>query len=140
MSKYSPCEFLTGAKYYQGFKSPNSAEREEKGYSMAWLHHKGRNKHHWEFWVDFTRLGLKPAKMPNRYVLEMFCDRIAASQTYKGKDYKDTYPLIYYEGGKHSYIMHPKTRALLEELLIYLSNHGLDETITYINQNIDKKA
>ena len=84
MSKYSWCEFSTGIYYYQGDKSPNSVERREKGYSLAWLHHKGRNKHHWEFWVDFTLDGLLPAKMPTRYVLEMFCDRVAASQTYQG--------------------------------------------------------
>lgn len=42
LSKYSPTEFWTGAKYYQGIRSPNAAEREKKGYSAAWLHHKGR--------------------------------------------------------------------------------------------------
>lgn len=139
MSKYSLCEFLTGARYYQGDKSPNSAERSEKGYSLAWLHHKGRNKHHWEFWVDFTRTGLQPAKMPTRYVLEMFCDRIAASQTYQGKKYRDTFPLAYYERGKYTYIMHPQTRALLEELLQYLYDHGLDQTIQYINEHPEWK-
>ena len=69
LSKYLPCEFMSGVHYYQGFKSPNSVEREEKGYSLAWLHHKGANKHHWEFWVDFTRDGIKPSKMPFQYVL-----------------------------------------------------------------------
>ena len=78
--------------------------------------------------------------MPNRYVLEMFCDRVAASQVYQGKQYTDHSPLAYYEGGKHSYIMHPDTRKLLEELLCYLDTHGLDQTIDYINQNIDKKG
>lgn len=140
LSKYMPCEFMTGAHYYQGNRSPNSAERDEKGYSTAWLHHKGRNKHHWEYWVDFTRLGLKPAKMPNRYILEMFCDRVAASMIYQGKNYQDHHPLDYYNGGKHSYIMHPDTRSLLEQLLIYLDEHGLDETILYIKANIDKKG
>lgn len=135
MSKYAPCEFLTGCKYYQGTRSPNSAERDEKGYSLAWLHHKGRNKHHWEFWVDFTRKGLVPAKMPTKYVLEMFCDRVAASMTYQGDNYEDSYPLQYYNGGKHSYIMHPDTRKLLETLLTYLAEHGLDETIKYIKDN-----
>lgn len=138
-SKYAPSEFMTGVHYYQGTMSPNSAERNAIGYSTAWLHHKGRNKHHWEYWVDFTRSGLKPAKMPTKYVLEMFCDRVAASMVYRGKDYDDSYPLQYYESGKHSYIMHPQTRALLEELLIYLKDHGLDETITYIHQ-IDKNS
>lgn len=77
LSKYTPTEFITGIKYYKGTYSPNSAERNEIGYSTAWLHHKGRNKHHWEYWVDFTRKGQVPAKMPYNYVLEMFCDRVA---------------------------------------------------------------
>lgn len=139
LSKYSPFEFLTGIKYYQGTRSPNSVEREKLGYSNAWLHHKGRNKHHWEYWVDFTRHGLMPAKMPKRYVLEMFCDRVAASMIYEGKNYHDDFPLQYYNKGKHSYVMHPQTRQLLEELLIYLSENGLDETIEYIKKNINKK-
>lgn len=53
-SKYTPVEFLVGAKYYQGDKSPNNIERQEKGYSGAWLHHKGRNKHHLEYWIDYS--------------------------------------------------------------------------------------
>ncbi len=136
MSKYSLCEFLTGVKYYQGIRSPNSAEREEKGYSQAWLHHKGRNKHHWEYWIDFTRQGVVPSPMPKKYVLEMFCDRVAASMTYQGKNYHDSYPLKYYENGKQFYILHPSTQELLEELLHYLNDHGLDETIIYIKTSI----
>ena len=139
LSKYSPTEFMVGVKYFQGDRSPNNAEREDIGYSSSWLHHKGRNKHHWEFWVDFTRTGLQPAKMPTRYVLEMFCDRIAASQTYQGKKYRDTFPLAYYENGKHSYIMHPQTRQFLEHLLHYLHDYGLDETIQYINSHPEWK-
>ena len=54
MSKYSPTEFLVGAIYYQGDRSPNNAEREHRGYSSSWLHHKGRNKHHYEYWVDYA--------------------------------------------------------------------------------------
>ena len=40
LSKYSWEEFAIGVKYYQGNRSPNAAEKEEKGYSAAWLHHK----------------------------------------------------------------------------------------------------
>ena len=54
MSKYSWTEFRVGCRYYQGTRSPNNAEREEKGYSSAWLHHKGRNKHHYEYWIDYS--------------------------------------------------------------------------------------
>ena len=35
LSKYSPTEFLVGAKYYQGNRSPNAAEREDNGYTSA---------------------------------------------------------------------------------------------------------
>ena len=53
LSKYMPTELLTGARYYQGTRSPNAGEREAKGYSLAWMHHKGRNRHHYEFWTDY---------------------------------------------------------------------------------------
>ena len=53
LSKYSPSEFWRGVKYYQGYRSPNDAERRENGVSLAWLHHKGRNRHHFEYWIDY---------------------------------------------------------------------------------------
>ena len=56
LSKYSPAEFWRGARYYQGVRSPNAAERELKGYSEAWMHHKGRNRHHYEYWTDMKSL------------------------------------------------------------------------------------
>ena len=86
LSKYSPVEFLVGAKYYQGDKSPNNAEREDKGVSLAWLHHKGRNKHHFEYWIDYAldgKSGMAGMKMPVNYVVEMYCDRVAACKTYQ---------------------------------------------------------
>ena len=88
LSKYSPEEFWTGVRYYQGDRSPNAAEREDVGYSRAWLHHKGRNKHHYEYWIDISNHkedGLVGNKMPVRYVAEMICDRIAACEVYKGR-------------------------------------------------------
>ncbi len=127
LSKYSPTEFLTGARFYQGYRSPNAAEREFFGYTQAWLHHKGRNKHHFEYWLDLSDdpgMRLKPAPMPTRYVLEMLCDRIAASKTYKKEAYCDSDPLAYYERGKTVIVMHPKTRALLEKLLTTLAKEG----------------
>ena len=72
MSKYSWTEFRVGCRYYQGTRSPNNAEREEKGYSSAWLHHKGRNKHHYEYWIDYSLEGpnlLAGMKMPVRCFL-----------------------------------------------------------------------
>lgn len=86
LSKYSPTEFLVGCKYFQGNMSPNNAEREDKGYSAAWLHHKGRNKHHMEYWIDYGPdkcTGITGMKMPTKYVVEMFIDRVAASRNYQ---------------------------------------------------------
>ena len=102
LSKYGPTEFLVGVKYYQGNRSPNNAEREDKGYTSAWLHHKGRNKHHLEYWIDYDMdegrmVGMK---MPVKYVVEMFCDRIAASRNYNRDNYNDRFPLEYYNKGK----------------------------------------
>ena len=54
LSKYSPTEFLPGARFYLGDRSPTEGERREYGYSKAWMHHKGRNKHHFEYWTDYN--------------------------------------------------------------------------------------
>ena len=139
LSKYSPSEFLIGCKYYQGDRSPNNAEREDKGYSSAWLHHKGRNKHHYEYWIDYSLDGkhvLAGMKMPVRYVVEMFLDRIAASKVYKGAKYKGSDPLDYYMRGKAGELMHPDTRALLEKLLHMLAEEGEENTYRYIRGNV----
>ena len=126
LSKFSPVEFSAGAKYYQGNRSPNEIERREKGYSAAWLHHKGRNKHHLEYWIDYAAdgSGMCGMKMPIQYVIEMFCDRIAASQNYNRDNYDDSFPLAYYEKNKDHYPLHPDARALLEKLLHMLGEEG----------------
>lgn len=141
MSKYSPSEFWRGAKYYKGTCSPNVGEREERGYSEAWLHHKGRNRHHFEFWTDYSAVLRKiiPVKMPLRYVAEMFCDRVAASKIYKGKDYKDSDPLDYFQHGKANRFIHPETSDLLERLLVMLAERGEKETFAYLRKLIKAK-
>ena len=138
LSKYSPTEFLVGAKYYQGTRSPNTAEREEKGYTSAWLHHKGRNKHPLEYWIDYVleKDGMTGMKMPVKYVVEMFCDRVAASKNYNRGTYNDTFPLAYYEKGKSKYLLHPETAALLENLLERLAQQGEDAVFEYIKNEI----
>ena len=95
LSKYMPCEFITGVRYYQGNRSPNAAEKEEKGYSTAWLHHKGRNKHHHEYWYDYAAPEKTPI-MPYKYTVEMICDTLAAGMTYQGKNWTNDYQLNYY--------------------------------------------
>ena len=142
-SKYSPVEFINSVRNFQGGKkSPNFGEKATKGYSSSWLHHKGRNRHHFEYWIDFTLNpdeGLQGMPMPTRYVLEMFCDRIAASKNYNRKNYDDSFPLAYYEKNKSHYILHKDTKELLERLLHMLADEGEDKTCAYIRKNIDWK-
>lgn len=140
MSKYTPSEFLVGCKYYQGTRSPNNAEREERGYSGAWLHHKGRNKHHYEYWIDYAldRPVLTGMKMPKRYVIEMFMDRIAASKIYMQEKYTDSSPLEYYESGIAESWMHEDTRKFLEKLLYMLAEQGEEKTFAYIRLDLKR--
>ena len=140
LSKFSPTEFLVGARYWQGDRSPNNAEREEIGYSSSWLHHKGRNKHHYEYWIDYGGKdvpgGVAPVPMPVNYVVEMLMDRIAACKVYNGVKYTDKSPLEYYNLGKEKAPMHPKTRELLEKLLNMLAKEGEDITFGYIKKEL----
>ena len=139
LSKYSPAEFWVGAKYYQGDRSPNNAEREDKGLSTAWLHHKGRNKHHLEYWIDYEVGGdgkMQGMLMPARYVVEMFCDRMAASKTYRGTAYKDSDPYDYYMKSKDHYLLHPWVAQLLEKLLVMLKEEGEETTFSYIKKEV----
>ena len=136
LSKYSPTEFLVGAKYYQGDRSPNNAEKEAKGYSSSWLHHKGRNKHHFEYWTDYNPATkrMEPVPMPLRYVAEMFCDRVAASKVYLGDAYTDAAPLEYYLRGKQRRVIHPRTANALEHLLTMLAEQGEEKTFAHLRR------
>lgn len=87
MSKFSPTEFWESVKYYSGTRSPIDACKEENGISMAWMHHKGRNPHHYEYWVDNFDHGGEPKEMPWRYKVEMICDYLAAGRAYMGKNF-----------------------------------------------------
>ena len=136
LSKYSPAEFMPGAKYYVGFRSPNEGERERNGHSLAWIHHKGRNKHHFEYWTDYNTKSkvVEPVKMPMKYVAEMFCDRVAAGKIYNGDKYTDQSPLEYFLRAKGRRVIHPETSDLLESLLTELAEKGEDYTFKHIRE------
>lgn len=134
LSKYSPTEFRVGAKYYTGTRSPNALERDELGYSQAWMHHKGRNKHHFEYWTDLDKetLVYTAVPMPTKYLVEMVMDRIAACKVYKGKEYTVSSPIEYLEKAKDSQLLHPDTRQKLEYLLTMLRDRGEKDTFHFI--------
>jgi hypothetical protein len=87
MSKFSPIEFFESVKYYSGTRSPIDACKEENGISMAWMHHKGRNPHHYEYWQDNFDKGGEPKEMPIKYKVEMICDYLGAARAYMGKNF-----------------------------------------------------
>ena len=136
LSKYSAAEFWVGARYYQGTRSPNEEERARYGYSVAWMHHKGRNRHHYEYWCDYhpETHRMTPVKMPPNYVAEMFCDRLAASKIYQGKRYNQEHPLAYFLNAKPRRSIHPDTSALLEGWLTKLAQQGEDAVFADIRR------
>lgn len=138
LSKYSPTEFRVGAQYYQGNRSPNGAERAEKGYSTAWMHHKGRNRHHYEYWTD---LNLKTGRyesvpMPRRYLVEMVMDRRAACMTYQGQAYTDASAWEYFAASRERRLMHPQLERELGFLLEMLRDQGEAVTFRYMRETV----
>ena len=136
LSKYSPTEFLAGARYWQGDRSPNNAEREALGVSNSWLHHKGRNRHHFEYWIDYDpghKYFIAGMPIPRRYVAEMIADRIGASRVYLGDAYTDAAPLIYYDRSRDKlWFVHRDVRDQLTYLLSRLACYGEEATLSYI--------
>ena len=126
LSKYSYTEFSESVKYYKkslGKLSPLAVCKKENGYSKAWLHHFGRNKHHFEYWYDYEA-PIKCPVMPFEYTVEMVCDRIAACKIYNGKNYthKDSYN--YFMKHKDAYILNDSLKKFLEEFFYNLYKKG----------------
>lgn len=140
LSKYSPVEFWNGARYYQGVRSPNAAEREDKGYSESWMHHKGRNRHHYEYWtdMDMTTRTYQPVPVPRKYLAEMVADRIAACKIYEGRNFDTGSPLRYLMSSREKDLMHPQTREELQFLLTMLKDQGETAVFRYIRRVVLK--
>ena len=142
LSKYGYTEFSLGCRYYLGTESPHNGERKAYGYSLAWLHHKGCNKHHLEYWTDYGSKKdgrIVGMKMPKKYVVEMFIDRVCASKNYQKERYTDASAWEYYNRGKTALLLHPDARALLEKLLLMLRDKGEAATFSYIRHRVLKK-
>ena len=137
LSKFTPTEFKVGAKYFQGTRSPNGAERQEIGWSTAWIHHKGRNRHHFEYWndLDLTTKRYESVPMPRKYVAESIMDRIAACRVYEGDGYTDASALNYLDRSLDGQLMHPATYREMRFLLTMLKDKGETETFYYIKNH-----
>jgi hypothetical protein len=136
-SKYSPTEFWNGVKFYTGTKSPHIGEREKYGYSKAWLHHKGCNKHHAEYWQDIRSSGkTEPIPMPMKYFAEMLCDRVAASMVYLGNNFTNKSALDYYRSHYDENQFHSETREQLEWWLLNIASIGVDKAFNELKENL----
>ena len=128
LSKFGRTEFASSAKYFQGTRSPIEAEKESVGYSAAWLHHKGCNPHHWEYWTDFNDNGeIVVNKIPFKYVVEMVCDWIGAGMVYQSGTWTQSDPIDYYFKVRKGRHFHPKTEELIIKFLRTIRNDGLEE-------------
>ena len=131
-SKFSFTELFESIKYYNGHKSPITVCKQEKGYSKAWLHHKGRNKHHPEYWIDMS-LPNKTVIMPYKYAVEMICDKMAAGIVYQGKEWNKQWQLTYYMKERETSLVHPQMDKFMIDIFTKVSKNGLDDTLTKQN-------
>lgn len=136
LSKYSPVEFLEGCKYWSGSESPNNEARREQGCSYAWMHHKGRNKHHFDYWIDYglnCPTKIKGVDMPRRYIAELVCDRVAASMIYNRGNYDDTFPYKYFKRGEDQlWFVSENTKRDIGFLLTMVAEKGHEKTFKFI--------
>ena len=140
LSKYTPTEFLSGVRYFQGTRSPNTAEREDKGYSESWMHHKGRNRHHYEYWSDLSLQTRRYEYMPvpRKYLVEMVMDRRAACMVYQGKNYTPGSALEYLENSRERMFMNQQTLEELRYILTMLRDEGEEATFHYLRNDVLK--
>lgn len=132
LSKYSLTEFLEGVHYFNGKHSPIMDCKREKGYSKAWLHHFGRNKHHAEYWVDETAPTPYPI-IPYPYVAEMICDKIATGMVYNGKDFTNQTEIEYWRKEKEKIKINPQVSNVITDILEQVGENGIKEVITKKN-------
>lgn len=141
LSKYSPTEFGLSVKYYSGKFSPNAVDKRLNGCSRAWLHHKGRNKHHLEYWIDTSISRAEfvfGCKMPMKYLAEMLADRYAACVAYYKEDYSQSDAYDYFMMEKDKIIMNDESMAVMEKVLTIMKNEGEEASFAYMKKLLKK--
>lgn len=149
-SKYSPSEFFESVRYFNGRRSPVGLCRELNGYSYAWLRHKGRNRHHFEFWTDLVDGNTDSSchngqwfsiPMPFEYALESVCDTIAASRAYNGPNF--SYDVLYRWWVRRSQFalnMHPETRRFVDAMYREMHDDGNCSALRRAKEIFDRET
>ena len=128
MSKFSPAEFIPNVKYAQKGVSPIDVQKVLFGYASSWFHHKGRNTHHYEYWMDNFDNGCYVTRMPVMDTIECTCDMLAANRVYNGKSSREFESLWNFWTKKRIGIaMHPDVVRFLDEVFFYIkTNRSFD--------------
>lgn len=136
MSKFSPTEFLESVKYFNGSKSPIDVCKQKYGWSKAWMHHRGRNPHHYEYWQDNFDKGGESVRMPYKYALELVCDYLGAGKAYmkEGFSYKSEYEW-WLNKKKNGLAMHPHTYNFVENMLYTMYIEESNDCLRPIRSN-----
>ena len=131
LSKYSYDEFWISCKYYDEKRSPIKVARDRLGYSTVWCHHKGRNKHHFEYWEDVSRDKRIGVFIPYKYIVESICDKVAAGMVYKGRDWNQHEPLKYWNNIDRDNVVvkHPGSVEFVDIVLKKIDTDGLKKTL-----------
>lgn len=136
VSKFSPEEFFESVKYYQqGKRSPIDKAKEVNGYSLAWLHHRGRNKHHSQYWVDISFGEITPCKIPYEILIEHICDTIGAGKAYMKDSWTETAPIDYYNRIDNKSYYHDDTRHFVELIYKRIARYGWKHVANELKQD-----
>ena len=79
-----------------------------------------------------------PIRMPQKYVIEMVCDRVAACRIYQKEKYTQESALNYYLQKNDKKYMHPETASLLEMILREIAERGENAVFSDIRNHIDE--
>ncbi len=151
MSKLSPTEFYEYTKYTANNRSPVDNCKDVHGYCAAWQHHKGRNPHHVEYWMDrVAQKGVEPIAllMPYEYATEMICDYIGAGQVYCKDEWTFHTPLEWWNEVGCKRRMHPAIEAYvvyvfmqlkIRENFDFLNSKDLKTTYDFMVENYNEK-
>ena len=129
LSKYSPIEFIESARYYIGTSSPINEAKKIQGVSYAWLHHKGRNTHHYEYWMDNFDDGGIARPMPMNDFVELVCDYLAAGQAYQRELFTYSNEYKWWLNKKEKCAMNKKNKNMLD---IIFSDLACSEKLSYL--------
>lgn len=125
LTKFSPTEFGRSVKYFDGRRSPTIVERKEHdNFSYICVAHTGRNKHHWQYWVDYTRDDIVVNRMPFVNSLEYVADVLSASKVYNPKEFNYMVAYNYFKEHSKTYLQHPATKEFILWCIKEINDYG----------------